>query len=152
MRKKLLLGLTLTTGLTAPAMAEKWHEVASSDEVIAFADEDSIQANGANKIMEVFQGFDMGQGAGAKIYYTKSRVELDCAGKKVRELRMDDYALDRSMLPPAPLDSNWQEIADGTLGAVYSKMACDGERTNNIFTDPFSAADEYWEYMYYYGE
>ncbi|HTN14025.1 MAG TPA: surface-adhesin E family protein [Sphingomonadaceae bacterium] len=152
MRKKLLLGLTLTTGLTAPAMAEKWHEIGSSEDTVAYADEDSIKANGSIVSMDVFQGFEGGHGENRNVYYTKSSMELDCTGRKARELRIDVFGADHAMLPPLPIDTSWQAVTDGTFAGVYSKMACDGERSAGVFTDPFSAADDYWEYMYYYGE
>lgn len=152
MRKKLLLGLTLTTGLTTPAMAEKWFEAGTTDEVIAFIDADSIKANGSLVTMTVFQGFELGKGEKIDIFYTKSHMELDCSGKKLRDLRADVFGTDYAMLPPVAIDSAWRPIVDGTLGASYSDFACDGEQPTDFIANPFTAADEYWEYMYYYGE
>ncbi|KPL67475.1 hypothetical protein SZ64_04770 [Erythrobacter sp. SG61-1L] len=152
MRASFLIGLTASTFLTTPAMAEAWNEVGVSDAVIVYADVDSIQNVGSNKTMMVFQGFDLGMGTSGKAYYTKSQIELDCTNHKVRELRMDAYGMDHAMLAPEPLDTAWQTFADGTIGAAYNAVACNGERADMSYSDPFAAADEYWEYMYYYGE
>ncbi len=151
MRTRLLIGLTVTTSLTAPAAAETWHEVATSDALIAYADVDSIQSSGSNLSMTVFQGFELGVGEKGDVYYTKSQIELDCTGRQVRELRMDVFGVDRTMLAPMPLNTSWQPITDGTLAATYSSVACNGERGSSTYTDPFVAADDYWDYMYYYG-
>lgn len=152
MQKKLLLGLTLTTCLTAPAAAETWYEVGTTDTEIGYADADSIQSNGGNVLLTAFQGFETAQGDSSDIYYAKHRIEIDCSSRQLRELSIDTYDVARTFLGQANFDAGWMTIEPNTFGESYRQVACEGTRPGMAYSDAFAAADDYWEYMYYYGD
>lgn len=150
MRHRFLLGLALTTSLTAPAMAEAWHEVMADDQEIAFVDADSIQRGSGGSTFTVFRGFTGETGFGGAAY-SKLKLEVDCTKKQIRSLSVESWKMDRSLLPEQPNYAGWQAIEAETIGEVYRIALCDSPTIGGVAqSDPFAASDEYWDYMYYY--
>lgn len=151
MRNKLLLGLTLTTSLTAPAFAEQWYEVGTSTIEIALADKDSLQRAGNTAVMNVFHGFEYGQGEGSSIYYAKRKLEFNCNARQVRQLQIDTFDVSHAALQGGrSFDTSWLALETGSAEEAASKLACGEAFTGETYTDPFMASDDYWDYMYYY--
>lgn len=150
MRSRLLLGLTATTALTAPAAAESWYEVGTGDLEIAFADTDSISRSGEVLQMNVFQSFEYGQGDNSNVLYARQRLEIDCSNRQIRELSIDTFDNLHAPLGPLATEGNWFAIQANTFGEGYRQIACDSLRPGTPYPDPFIAGDDYWDYMYYY--
>lgn len=141
MRKKILLSLSLTTALTAPAAAENWYGIYNDADVIAYADADSITRNGGNAGVNIFTSHNSGD-------YHKRSVEIDCAGMQFRVVAASDYGADRQYLSTPEFDSSWGAFSD-TLANGMKGFACDGTGRQSFVSDPFADADEYWYYYYY---
>lgn len=150
MRHRFLLGLALTTCLTAPAAAEAWHQVSADDLEIGFIDADSIQRGPNGSSFTAFRGFTGETGFGGAAY-SKVKLEVDCSKKQIRSLSVESWKMDRSPLPEQPNYTAWQPVEPNTIGEMYRGVMCDSTALGGTaLTDPFAASDEYWDYMYYY--
>jgi hypothetical protein len=141
MRRKTLLALTLTTCLTAPAAAESWYGIFNSDEVIAYADADSVSRIGNYATVGLMLSHDIGD-------YHKWTVELDCPGQKYRILSGANYGSKREYLSTPDFETGWVAL-DNTVLQTGQGFACDGTSRDSLVSDPFNDADEYWYYYYY---
>ncbi len=141
MRRKILLGLTLTTCLTAPAAAESWYGIYSADDVIAYADADSIARKGNIVHLEVmFSHFPDD--------YHKQSLEIDCANYRYRIKAASDYGANRQYLSTPEFETGWGELDKSEL-QIDKNFACDGSNRTLTVADPFTDADDYWYYYYY---
>jgi hypothetical protein len=141
MRKKILLGLSLTTALTAPAAAENWYGIYNDADVVAYADSDSIGHNGTIAGVSLFTSHNSGD-------YHKQSIEIDCTALTLRIIAGANYGADQQYLSTPEIDSSWGAIGDG-LTTGLKGFACDGSGRETYVADPFADADEYWYYYYY---
>jgi len=147
-RNKLLLALTLTTGLTSPAMAEQWFMVATAPEEISYADADSLVSQDNHRTLEVFTGNLNGVGPEGNIFYSTVKLEIDCGAHALRLLGGKDYDDNRQYLSASEFDAGWQAIPDDSVAQNFDAFACSGGFRANPVSDPFDDADIYFYYYY----
>lgn len=140
MGKKTLLGLTLTTCLTAPAAAETWYLSYYSADVIAYADMDSFSRSGDSARINVLFSHETSD------YHTWS-LEFDCQAEMVRILDAANLGIDKKYLSTPEFETVWQ-LPEHPLLERLKGSSCDGAPLGNIVSDPFDDADEYWYYYY----
>lgn len=150
MRRKLLPGLILTTCLTAPAAAESWYFIKTSDIEIDYADADSVRRTGNNVTLDMFRGFDFGQGSNGDIYFIKHNLEFACDRSEFRDIGISAWGYSRTYVTAPPMETQWRAINAGSTMDTLRGFACDGQLRSTPVADPFADAEEYWDYMYYY--
>jgi hypothetical protein len=144
MRRKILLGLTITTSLTAPAAAESWYGIYSAADIVAYADADSIARKGNIVHLEVmFSHFSDD--------YHKQSFEIDCANYRYRIMAASDYGANRQYLSTPEFETGWAEL-DQSMLQIDKNFACDGSNRTLAVMDPFADAEDYWYYYYYYND
>jgi|GEM_PF-1456317 len=151
MRNRLLLALFLTTSLTAPAAAEKWHTLDSDDTEIDYFDSDSIKRVDNQVSVDLLRSFAGGSGNDANIFFLKHSLDLACDRREFRDTALIAYNLDRQYVTAPAFERGWVKITPTSTLDKLRGFACDNGGEFNVVDDPFEDADLYWGYMYYYG-
>lgn len=146
MRHRYVLGLCLTTSLTAPAAAESWFAIAATDSSIDYADADSLRSHGGVVSLDLFRGF--AETSGNPVGYAKLSVEIACYDDRFRIKQSVSYDFARKYLSTDEAATPWAAFEPETLAHEAWRFACDGERGTPVL-DPFADAEEYWYYYYY---
>ncbi len=149
MRNRFLVGLCLTSSLTAPAAAESWYEIATTDDSIDFADADSVWRSGSTAGVTIFRGLAP-EGDSKASSFVKVRVEILCDSNQFRVMSAENYDSLRNYLSTAGGEPTWDYIAANSVASRSREFACDGAWRGTPVSDPFSAADDYWYYYYDY--
>ena len=148
LRHKLLLALSLTTGMTSPALAENWYFVGTAKEEINYADADSLQVNGDIDGLKVFSGSLRGVGPDVDIYYTKVNVEIDCSKHLIRWLGIEAFGDQRQYVTAPDFETDWISFTTDDAAEYFRAFACDGASREQQVSDPFDDADSYFYYYY----
>ena len=149
MRKYLFLTTALAAALASPAQAAAadWYLVGQSDDDLFFADAGSVAKSGSYMQVDVLDsmGEPIGNPAG-DIYYLAGPIRLDCGSRKYQNRGNAALGIDHAYLADADVDSDWQAVTPGTHAEAIFDFACDAGFRDTPVTDPFSHADEYWDY------
>jgi len=128
LRMRLVLAGLLTC---APARAD-WTPVAPDNGIYsAYADRSTVRRDGPYATMLGLYDFTRGDFTpdGARYFSTTVEREYDCRERRVRLVRYTDHAerLGRGVIVTAAEGRRrWEAVVDGSLDAVYWKIACEG--------------------------
>jgi hypothetical protein len=144
MRNRVWVGLCLTTGLTTPAAAESWYQIASTDGSIEFADADSVRSSHGVTALKIFRGLDSTTNP-----FVKADLEVKCGSNEFRFMNLQNFGPSKEYLSADPSASAWASITAGSIAEAAKQFACDGLLRSTPISDPFAAAEEYFYYYYY---
>lgn len=123
----LLIPAVLAIG-SAPALAD-WTEIGANDDVVFYADIDSLVASGPTKTMWTLIGSKTERMFGeVKFSSVKTQFEFDCPAHKARELQTAFFSgprADGKQVAGYTDPGDWAEVDDGTLKGGLMKIACE---------------------------
>jgi hypothetical protein len=123
----LLIPVVLALG-SAPAMAE-WTEIGGNDDVVFYADIDSLVASGPTKTMWTMIGSKTERMFGeVKFSSVKTQFEFDCPANKARELQTAFFSgprADGKQVAGYTEPGDWTEVDEASLKGGLLKIACE---------------------------
>ena len=121
--KKMLCLAVFALGLATPAVAADWVLVSIDSDITIFGDADSRTDNRAWFEVRYAKPQKIGDG---KFYNTmKMLVEMDCRGKRLRNLTATVYSKSgNSIGSETPSYAEWRYVIPGTIGEAQYKFVC----------------------------
>jgi hypothetical protein len=141
MRKSLIaLGLALGAGLyswsTAPAFAADFYilNVTNENEVSLLDPTTIVSAQAGNKVFHFAEigEFDL---------WVDNKVEIDCAGKRLRKLSAVSHLAGGSTVPGLSSPGPWGKLGEGTVGLKIHGVVCQWPNSKPTESSVYVATD-----------
>jgi len=136
-----IVALGIAAVSAAPAHAEDWYRIASSDNSVDYADADTVRSVDDLISVHVVRGFGEPEGPAG---YLQIVVEVSCANNQFRISQGVAYDLQRQTLSTDPIVTDWQAIAANSIAEQIREFSCDGALRDVPVANPFDDADAYW--------